>query len=103
MSQSMDHLVETHRIAQKRRAAGLPIWDRQIDLRHIWQNEALSFEQRRDAIAAMLRRSPWVKDRTDLQELVDELADAETGDDFDVPWDALYDEADLDRVWIATF
>jgi len=34
---------------------------------------------------------------------VDELADAETGDDFDAPWDALYDEADLDRVWIATF
>jgi len=53
--------VETHRLAQKRRVAGLPVWDRRINLRHIWQDEALTFEQRRDRVVAVLRRSPWIK------------------------------------------
>ncbi len=61
MSRSVDHIVETHRLAQKRRVAGLPVWDRRINLRHIWQDEALTFEQRRDRVVAVLRRSPWIK------------------------------------------
>ena len=32
-----------------------------------------------------------------------ELAEAENADRFDGVWEAIYDEADYDRVWIDTF
>lgn len=68
----------------------------------VFHNEALTFEQRRDYIVARLRSSAWHRDSEAVQEFTDELADSENGDEFDGPWDGLYDEADLDRVWIKT-
>ena len=36
-----------------------------------------------------------------MSELVDELADTTEEDDLNIVLDAIYDEADYDRVWIA--
>lgn len=104
MPRDIEHIVDTHRAAQKRRAAGLPVWDRTIDLRPVWRNENLTFEQRRDAIVKRIRNSGWITDDSlHLDGLVEELGDVEAVDEFDAVWDAIYDEADSDRVWIQTF
>lgn len=102
MIRTVDHIVETHRIARARRAAGQPIWAHHLDVSDVFHNDTLTFEQRRDRIVARLRASVWHRDSETVQELTDELADSENGDEFDGPWDGLYDEADYNRVWIRT-
>jgi hypothetical protein len=103
MPRTIESIVESHRAATELRKAGRPIWTYKVILKDIFHNDDLTFEQRRDAIVRRLRKSPWAKDNYTLSEYLDELADAEDADDFDYVWDAIYDEADRDRVWIATF
>lgn len=108
MPRTVDHIVEMHRLATERRRAGQPVWDRRINLADIWRNPDLTFEERRDRIVAQLRKSPWLTGRDtsgfdELGDIVDNLAAAETVGEFDGWWDELYDRADYDRVWIATF
>lgn len=102
MPRTVDHIVETHRIARARRKAGQPIWAHRVDVSDIFHNEALTFKQRRDHIVTRLRASAWHRNSETVQELTDELADAQNGDELDGPWDGLYDEAAHDRVWIRT-
>lgn len=105
MPRTVDHIVETHQLAQQRRAAGRPVWDRRVSLADVFHNEDMTFEARRDAIVARIRASAWFKSYGSGDELhlfVEELADAADGDEFDGPWDCIYDIADIDRVWIAT-
>jgi hypothetical protein len=102
---TVEHKVEMFKLAQERRAAGLPSWDRKIRLGDIFRNESMTFEQRRDAIVARLRASAWLgsKDEFDnLVEAVDGLAHAEDAEEFDGWWDEIYDIADEERVWIET-
>lgn len=85
----------------------MAFWAERIELKDIFHNEDLTFEQRRDAIVKRLQESSWYKmscdDHPDMQELIDnDLAMAEDTDEFDVAWDILYDYADTDRVWINT-
>jgi hypothetical protein len=102
MPRTVDHIVHTHRLAQARRDAGLPIWDRKVLLGDVFRNEAMSFEQIRDEIARRIRATEWHSGSDVVRELVDELADCADTDEFDAVWDAIYDEADEDRVWIET-
>ncbi len=105
MPNTPDHKVAMHQLVTERKAAGRPVWDCKLRLGAIFHNEALTFEQRRDAIADRLRRSPWLKnsdEHAEIRTLVDDLGDAVDADQFDTVWDAIYDEADLDRVWIDT-
>lgn len=105
MPRSVEHIVETHSIARQRRDAGQPIWDRRIQLGDVFHNDALSFEEKRDVIVARIRKSGWLDaydEYDELPQLVEELSETTDGNDFDGPWDAIYDYADTDRVWIAT-
>jgi len=108
MPRTIEHIVDMHRIAQDRKAKGQPVWDRKVNLAGIFHNDTMTFTERRDAIVRVLRASAWLKERADrdacggLGEIVDNLADAEDAEEFDGWWDELYDEADYDRVWIAT-
>lgn len=102
MPRTIESIVESHRAAAALRAAGRPIWAHRINLADVFRNDELSFEQRRDALVRRIRKSPWAKDNYSLGEMLDELADGTTVEDFDYVWDAIYDEADRDRVWIAT-
>lgn len=106
MPDTADHRVEMHRIASQRRAEGKPIWDRKIQLKDVFHNESLAFDQRRDAIVSRIKASGWLEGRDDsdhLVLLVEELAEVGDADAFDEVWSDIYDEADHDRVWIATF
>src|ERR1700748_2911454 len=105
MPDTVEHRVEMHQLASERRAAGTPVWDRRIDVSSVFRNEELAYEERRDAIVKIIRDSPWFKqydEGDELPQLVEELAEA-AEDEFRFPWDAIYDIADYDRVWIATF
>lgn len=105
MPSTIDHKVEMFHVAQSRRAAGLPVWERRLNFADVVHNEALSFEQRRDAIVDRLRHSAWFAGRDEFDELVeavDNLARADDADEFDGWWDEIYDVADYDRVWIVT-
>jgi hypothetical protein len=100
-----EHIVETHQLARARVAAGLPVWDRKIRLADVWRNEAMTFEQRRDAIVRRLRVSSWVKGCDEFDELpqaIGELSEVADANAFDEVWDLIYDLADADRVWIDT-
>jgi hypothetical protein len=101
-----DHLVAAHHAAGERRAAGEPSWVATLHMTDIrTDGEPLGLENR-DAIVARVKASSWYRrrletDRGDeLYQIVDELADVLTSEDFVTVMDALYNEADLDRIWI---
>lgn len=102
---AVEHKVEMHQLARERQDAGLPVWDRKLRLADVFRNEDMSFEERRDAIVARIRATAWFKgygEGDDLPQFVEELAGTQTPDEFDGPWDCIYDQADADRVWIET-
>lgn len=106
MPRDIDHLVRTHEIAQARRNAGEKVWDHTVDLSAFWGDESLPFEDRRDQTVTALRASTWVKkldESDDLHLTIEELADTDTEDYFNLVWEAIYDAADIDRAWIKTF
>jgi hypothetical protein len=74
----------------------VPVWLANVDLRDVWRDPQWTFEQRRDLIVDRIRASGWEC------RFVDELAGCETVWDFDQVWSVIYDQADDDRVWIAT-
>ena len=107
MPRTADHIVHTHKIARDRVAEGKPVWGRTISVAHLFHNDRLTFEERRDAIVKRLKASPWYT-RADKAEFdgvydtVHELAHAEDQTEFNGWWDELYDLADIDRVHIRT-
>lgn len=105
MPRTVEGIVEAHLAAAELRKAGKPIWSKRINLADVFHNEDLTFIQRRDAIVARIRRSGWLAQYDEYDELtqvVEELSEAENTDEFDGPWDVIYDYADIDRVWIST-
>lgn len=105
MPRTVEHRVKMARIARDRQAAGRPVWDHRINLAAVFHNQALTFEQRRDAVVRILRGSRWLSGRDEFDpavEAVDGLAWAEDAEEFDGWFDELYDYADADRVWITT-
>ncbi|MEV0267756.1 hypothetical protein AB0H43_03190 [Hamadaea sp. NPDC050747] len=85
----------------------MPHWEYRVNVADVWRNPEMTFEQRRDSIVATLRRNRWFKiegdEGSELHEVVEGLSHADDATDFDHFWDQLYDLADLDRAWIATF
>jgi hypothetical protein len=107
MPRTADHIVATHQITRQRIADGLPVWGGSIDVSDVFHNDALTFEQRRDAIAKRLKVSPWyvnadVAEFDGVHDVVNDLADSEDQEEFNGWWDELYDLADIDRVHIRT-
>lgn len=105
MPHTAEHRADMFRLAQERKSLGLPSWDRKIRLAEVFRNEDMGFEQRRDAIVARLLASSWLRERgdyDDLSDLIVDLGEAADVGEFDRVWDAIYDLADEDRVWIET-
>jgi hypothetical protein len=81
-------------------------WKIHIYVADVWHDDDVSFERLKEIVCQRIRESGWrdlqVGDdaRDDWDNLVDELADAETEDEFDCVWAAMYDHADEDRVWL---
>lgn len=107
MPRDIEHIVATHQIARERRNAGQPVWAHTLDLRDVYHSDALGFVGRRDAIVRRIKASRWYQDRDaagfdEFGELVDDLARTEAQAEFNEFFDAVYDQADVDRVWIQT-
>ena len=82
----------------------MPTWKYKLQLADVWRNDDLTFIERRDEVVRRIKDSQfWDEDDTELYDIVDELADTDTPDYFDQVWDAFYDWADAERVWVATF
>lgn len=106
MPRSVEHIVATHQLAVERRRLGKPVWAYTVDISRPWNDDSLSFKEKRDDIVGILKRSRWYKQADPdawggVREVVDDhLAYAEDVDEFDEWWDQLYDLADYDRAWI---
>ncbi len=106
MPDTAEHRADMYALAQERRKAGKPIWAHKINLADVFHADDLNFELKRDMIVQRIRATAWFKqydEYDDLPQLIEELAEVEDVEDFDGIWEMVYDIADYDRVWIATF
>lgn len=82
-------------------------WNHHLYIGEVWNNEELGFIEQRDQIVARIKLLPHYSDEDDgdgeLWWIVDELADTKNEDEFDSVWDAFYDWADDNRVWVDRF
>ncbi|EKC7897292.1 hypothetical protein FA341_15315 [Pseudomonas aeruginosa] len=124
MPRTIESIVENHRVAAERRAAGKPVWDRTIDIKAILHEDQSNISNEHAAqvanrIGALIRsRVPadWLdwdsaaldEDLTHIVEGMEALKpdsyDGEENvtplDDLNSMLDQLYDWADGKRVWL---
>jgi hypothetical protein len=82
----------------------MPRWRYTIDVSHIFHDDGVDFEPKRDAVVKILRQSKWFRDYgDDLEYTLEHLSDSEDVEEFDMYWDDLYDLADVHRAWIQTY
>lgn len=80
-------------------------WKHKLNLADVFHNEDLAFEEIRDIVVSRIKASSFyreAKESMDFEGIVDELGEAETVDQFDFIWDAVYDYADDYDCWIIT-
>jgi hypothetical protein len=100
---SVEIKVASFQAAAARRAAGKPTWAHTIRLNGLMVDDAATFEYKRDNLARILLASKWVKEMeeySDLPRLIEEMGEAEGVENFNYLLSLVYDEADVDRVWI---
>ena len=100
MGKTIESTVANHQAASERRLAGRPVWDRKLSAVRV---DGAPFKVNRDAFAAALENSAWLKQSEDFGELWtlwDEIKDADDIEHFDSVLDAIYDLADEERVWL---
>lgn len=123
MSRSLDGLLASHQLAEQRRAAGKPIWDRRLRLKDLLADSPDATSDERAAwvanrIAERLRRqlpAAWLETGEEMDFELLEVVDGmealtptsyDDDEDFSVLEDLnnmlgqLYDWADRRRVWI---
>lgn len=112
MPRTIDSLTDAHRAAAERRAAGRPIWDHKLRIKHLLSNDTSDENAQKVGVevAKVLRASTWAKaDAKDAAErggdsevamCAEEFEDIEDLDHFNAVLDRLYDLADADRAWI---
>lgn len=76
-------------------------WLKQVDLKDVFHDDEMPFEEKRDIIVRRLKKA--FLGHEEANEILLDLATADDVDEFDEYWDALYDIADRERVWISTF
>lgn len=80
-------------------------WRLTVNLADIWEVD-MPFKHKRDVITKRIHSSGWMNDSLhpdELLELVSDLAVAQSHGEFNAIWNFIYDIADADGVWIATF
>ncbi len=80
----------------------MPVWHETIDLKAVWNHDE-EWNIVRDNVVPRIKNSDWYRRSFQVQDLVEELEEALNVVEFDSIWNELYNEADQDRVWIATF
>lgn len=81
-------------------------WKYKLRVGDVFHDDEKSLAEKGQVIAARIKAAPfWEGNRDELEPLVDELVDAADAEDehwFDLVWDAFYDWADAERVWVET-
>lgn len=109
MERTVEHIAETHAIAQGLRDAGKRTWQYRVTLVRpdaSFEGQA-RFVEVRDRFARTIRGSAWFRASTkdagedaELWALWDEIKDAETPEHYDAVLSMIYNLADLERCWI---
>lgn len=79
----------------------MTVWRKTINLSAVWdqyRNGSEDFVKLRYETARVLRAAHW----REITYLIDELAETQDVDEFDNVLSYIYDEADIQRVWIET-
>jgi hypothetical protein len=76
-------------------------WRKKLDVSDVFRGDA-PFAERRDEMVRRVRALDPHDNDGELQDIADELADAQDGDEWDGPWDLFYDWADATGVWVVT-
>lgn len=76
-------------------------WMKTIDVSDVFRGNA-PWPERRDIMVSRVRALDPIDSDGELQDIADDLAVAEDGDEWDDPWDRFYDWADENRVWVVT-
>lgn len=121
MPRTVESIVENHRVARERRAAGNAVWDRTIDIKGIIRrdkgNESNAHVEAvaREVVELVEARVPtqWLDCTNDTYEhdlddvlegmrslRASEAAEGDLVDEFNGWLDQLYDWADARRVWL---
>lgn len=79
------------------------VWNDTLPLADVWHNDDMTWEQKRDTAAERIKCLPHWGHDDELEQLVEEMEDCDTVSWFDQVWDAFYDWADAERVWVETF
>lgn len=83
----------------------MPRWKHTLDIKVVWNDEGMDLPEKGKAIVEKIKAAPFWEEGGELEELVDELADAAEADDehwFNLVWNEFYDWADAERVWVKT-
>ncbi len=81
-------------------------WRETVKLEDVFHNNDYTFEERKHLIIKRIRESNWdfhSKNWDTVDEALNRLSDAADVQQFDAGWVDIYDYADQDRIWIATF
>lgn len=77
-------------------------WVLTIDLTDVWDRSA-PFERTRDAVVQRIRDSKWIEWNPWVEAILYYLESTKNAKEFDRMFQYIYDAADDERVWIATF
>ena len=77
-------------------------WKHHLRIKDIWRDDDLSWETKRDAVVAKIKKLPHYQSDDELIEIVEMLEEATFISEFDEVWDQFYDWADWNRVWVET-
>ena len=83
----------------------MPRWKHTLDIKAVWDDDEMDLPEKGKAIVEKIKAAPFWEEGGELEELVDELADAAEADDehwFNLVWIGFYDWADAERVWVRT-
>lgn len=83
----------------------MPVWNKTINLGDVWTDPVLDFNEKVEKITERIKESGWraiTPHSHTFDELIARLDHATTVPEFDQIFSAVYDLADLDRVWIET-
>lgn len=83
-------------------------WKHRLRLEDVFHNDDLTLEAKTEAIVTKIKGSGWyaeANENGELEAILEELTDAAKADDvawWDSVWNAVYDVADAERVWVTT-
>lgn len=85
----------------------MPHWNISINVKDEWEHfQERGYAKSRDLIVEKIKKSRWrdiSASQIRLDDLIEELEESLNVHEFNSIWNELYDLADLDRVWLATF